>query len=258
MRQLVSVSETFSDSTPRFLFSKVVYQENGDFFIARAAERSFPPAFDLESLQGKRIPLETQHLPLPPDLTDSIRAPDPLPEDTFVKTINFLSYDPDKPGAEPLGEILIQKLRVYEDLRRHPHPNICEYQGYVVDESGRVSGLCLKKYQCNLSVAIWKKMDIDFDVLMKDYKNAVDHLHNLGWIHNDISGGNLMIDANLRGVLVDFGACTREGAPIHIGTPLWAKADIWHIAEKENDYYGLQHAELFIRDGGQGPNWQLD
>ncbi|SJL04541.1 uncharacterized protein ARMOST_07908 [Armillaria ostoyae] len=226
MRQLVSVSETFSDSTPGFLFSKVVYQENGDFFIARAAERSFPPAFDLESLQGKCIPLETQHLPLPPDLTDSIRAPDPLPEDTFVKTIKFLSYDPDKPGAEPLGEILIQELRVYEDLCRHPHPNICEYQGYVVDE-----------------MAVWKKMDIDFDVLMKDYKNAVDHLHNLGWIHNDIS---------------DFGACTREGAPIHIGTPLWAKADFWHVAEKENDYYGLQRAELFIRDGGQGPNWQLD
>ncbi len=103
MRQVVSVSETFSDSTPEFLFSKVVYQEDGDFFIARAAERSFPPAFDLESLQGKRIALETQHLRLPPDLTDSIRAPDPLPEDTFVKTINFLCYDPDKPGTEPLG-----------------------------------------------------------------------------------------------------------------------------------------------------------
>ncbi len=26
-------------------------------------------------------------------------------------------------------------------------------------------------------------MDVGFDVLMKDYKNAVDHLHNLGWIH---------------------------------------------------------------------------
>ncbi len=67
-----------------------------------------------------------------------------------------------------------------------------------------------------------------------------------------------MVDANLRGVLVDFGACTREGATIHIGTPRWAKGDLWHVAEKENDYNGLQRAELSIRDRGQGPNWQLD
>ncbi len=52
MRQVVSVSETFSNSTPEFLFSNVIYQEDSDFFIARAAERSFPQAFDLESLQG--------------------------------------------------------------------------------------------------------------------------------------------------------------------------------------------------------------
>ncbi len=61
-----------------------------------------------------------------------------------------------------------------------------------------------------------------------------------------------MVDANLRGVLVDFGACTREGAVIHIRTPLWAKGDLWHVAEKENDYNGLQRAELSIRDRGQG------
>ncbi|KAK0451446.1 uncharacterized protein EV420DRAFT_1228831, partial [Desarmillaria tabescens] len=125
--------------------------------------------------------------------------------------------------------------------RHHPHPNICQYRGYIADETGRVTGLCLQKHQYMLAIAVWKKIDIDWDVVMKDYKSAIDHLHSLGWIHNDISSGNLMIDYNLRGGIIDFGGSTREGASIDIETPFWSRGS--RVAEKENDYYGLRRAE---------------
>lgn len=74
-------------------------------------------------------------------------------------------------------------MRVYKDLRRHPHPNICRYLGYIADKTGRVTGLCLQKCRYMLGIAVWEKADIDWDFVMKGYKSAIDHLRSLGWIH---------------------------------------------------------------------------
>ena len=40
--------------------------------------------------------------------------------------------------------------------------------------------------------------------------DAVDYLHNLGILHNDIKDENIMVDENHKCTLVDFGSATYD------------------------------------------------
>ncbi|KIY53932.1 hypothetical protein FISHEDRAFT_17014, partial [Fistulina hepatica ATCC 64428] len=178
--------------------------------------------------------------------------PDPVPPGSHVKRINLLRYSAD--SREPLGAPLIREMRIYEGLRAHPHPNLCEYRGYIPDTNGHVAGLCFKEYTVPLYRAVWTKMPFDVDKAMSDWRSAVLHLHQLGWIHNDISSGNLMLykdpeglaSNSFAGVVVDLGECTKKGQAIQAETPWFSRGS--KIAEEENDLYGLKQVEKFIQD----------
>ena len=66
-----------------------------------------------------------------------------------------------------------------ESLRHHPHPNIVEYRGCVV-ENGLVEFLVLERYPEQLSDVVYK---VDHAKVLRDIGTAVEHLHSLGFVH---------------------------------------------------------------------------
>ncbi|KAG1827358.1 uncharacterized protein BJ212DRAFT_47801 [Suillus subaureus] len=58
-------------------------------------------------------------------------------------------YDTDKPvkhDSRTPGDSLVHEAKVFEILKRHPHPNICVYHGCVRD-GDHITAICLKNYR---------------------------------------------------------------------------------------------------------------
>ena len=46
-------------------------------------------------------------------------------------------------------------------------------------------------------------------MIIKQIINALEHLHSIGYVHNDIKPSNIMLDDNMNAYLVDY-KCTRK------------------------------------------------
>ena len=188
MRTLISSTEFFN---PDFCFSPIIYRENGDYFITKLSTRIFIP----QKLEvnpnlidaGIRIPLETICQPVPSHLlATALIASTPLAKDTHVKSIeSMLSRFSSRGNA--IGQVLIDELEVYENLRRRfqPYPPfLCEYRGYITDDAGRVTGLVLKEYQSTLSDLVLKSgLPFDRVAIMSECRRVVGKLHDMGLVH---------------------------------------------------------------------------
>lgn len=81
---------------------------------------------------------------------------------------------------------------------------------------------------------------------------GMQHLHSLGWIHNDINPKNIMLDEDDTTIIIDFDSCCgmNEKGPT-CGTHMWTDetydAD---CAKLENDYCGLRKIRQWIQDPG--------
>lgn len=73
-----------------------------------------------------------------PFLEEFTLAPNPIPVDTYVKRPSLISYD--EKDSTSISELMLEEARICEILREHPHPNIAQYLGCLV-ENGRISGL---------------------------------------------------------------------------------------------------------------------
>lgn len=94
MRELVDSCETWSTIEDTFEFNKVIYKENGHLFQATTTER----VFDVNNLVGTHIPIESLNPVIPNDLKEFVIAPTPPPENSYIKSIDYLRYDPDDPS----------------------------------------------------------------------------------------------------------------------------------------------------------------
>jgi len=84
------------------------------------------------------------------------------------------------------------------------HPHLVE-----VYESGRIDGQCYLAMELvnGQTMAEWRKsasVRQEFDVLLQ-VASAVHHAHEYGVIHRDLKPGNIMIRADGRAVVMDFG-----------------------------------------------------
>jgi serine/threonine protein kinase len=78
-------------------------------------------------------------------------------------------------------------------------------------------------------------------------RSAVEHLHCMGFVHNDITPANVMLDRNESPVIIDLGELCRVGDPLEHTkrTRGWHDESATHAA-KENDLDALAELEVWL------------
>ncbi|KAG6201917.1 hypothetical protein E4U35_005562 [Claviceps purpurea] len=244
--EIHSESATFRviDGHPVFKHTVLVIRgKENEFFWATTQLRSNKlSTIDLEKLD--KIPIKLD-LVRPLYLDRMLRAPTPIPQDSYAKETTLLFYDED-PTREPLRELVLREVEAYELLRTHPHPNIVEYRGCIVVD-GRISGICLAKYKETLDERMEAGTPFDKDRCLEGIERGIRHLHSLNIVHNDISPYNIMLDETDHPVIIDFDSWRQNGQ--ELGRKKGSRG--WSIEEEEyarfeNDFYSLSKIREFL------------
>lgn len=158
------------------------------------------------------------------------KAPETLPPDVFVKRAPFELY-------EMLRQLGIEKqlyasdvaeAQVLEELSQHPHPNLIGYHGCRVVR-GHITGLVLDKHPYDLQTCVKNGYKLlDKSRFMGALESVIQHLHSLGWAHNDLTLGNILVSDFGAPVLIDFGGCQKFGTKLKYirGTKEWIEGEI--------------------------------
>ena len=102
-------------------------------------------------------------------------------------------------------------------LANNPHPNICEFLGVEVI-NGKIAGICCKRYKDTLEERLnpnritktqfkYREGSLkDRQGFLDGVRAGIDHLHSLGFVHNDICPSNIMFKDDDTPVIIDFSA----------------------------------------------------
>ncbi|KAG6055616.1 hypothetical protein E4U17_002846 [Claviceps sp. LM77 group G4] len=233
-----------SGDRPVFHHTEIVIRGNDNQFFLATTELDKTAAYtiDLEKLDKFAVDNDTVW---PPYSARLLRAPTPVPQDSYIKEPSLLDYDR-TPNAEPLSNLVLHEIEAYELLREHPHPNIVDYRGCVVMD-GRIKGLCLAKYKMTLRNRMDESTALDKDLCIEGIERGVRHLHSLGIVHNDINPTNIMLDELDNPIIIDFDSWQREGQKLGFkGGSLDWSIEGTEYARFENDFYGLSKLREFI------------
>ena len=235
-------SEAFAEDA--FSHTKIILREGDQYYYAITSRRYTDTSkVDLHELD--LVPISQIWPPFPTQFT---RAPEPLPQDCYVKRPSLLDYgdgDDTKTSTE-LSGLLLSEAEVCEILRASPHPNIAQYLGCQVEDD-KIMGLCFVKYGMNLHKRVQDSRPFDTDLILQGIQQGIRDLHSLGLIHCDISPANIVMDHGDTPVIVDFDSCRRNGEELgpKRGTWGWTNEDS-EFARPENDEYGLSKIRDFL------------
>ncbi|KAG6111891.1 hypothetical protein E4U13_004543 [Claviceps humidiphila] len=225
------------DGENEFDFTRIVLRgPNGDFHYAETKDRFFTSSeIDIDSLE--KISIDTDKC-WPRYSARLLRAPSPVPPDSYVKEAEFLYYNKDLKGT-PLRDLTAHEIEAFELLRQHPHPNIVEYRGCVVSD-GRIFGICLAKLEMSLYKRMQDSTPFDKFLIYEGIERGIRHLHSLGIVHNDINPETIMLD--------------KLDRPVIIGLDNWLSINgsKYDYALFENDIFGLSKIVEFIFDPSSG------
>jgi serine/threonine protein kinase len=161
---------------------------------------------DLLELDLVPIPTSQVWPPFPRQFT---RAPEPLPQDCYMKRLSLLYYG-DTEASTELSSLVLNEAEFCEILRAFPHPNITQYLGCIVEDN-RITGLCFVKYGMILSERVTKdSRPFDIDLCLRGIQKGIQHLHSLDLIHCDLNPTNILMDGDTP-VIGDFDSCQRKG-----------------------------------------------
>ncbi|KAK8066835.1 hypothetical protein PG997_013582 [Apiospora hydei] len=186
-------------------------------------------------------------------------APENLAADVFIKRPSLTDYEFFKgetgSGLSQLRDMLLDEAKALEAISQHQvlHPNIVRYHGCRV-QRGRVTGIVLDRID---GYDLWKLLKyqqgggVDKEPFMKALASAVEHLHNIGFSHNDLNPRNVMVDKNGRPVLVDFGSCRRTGQRMGAsgGSTGWKdEKDQYLTSENHHDTFSLEKINQWLNN----------
>lgn len=201
--------------------------------------------------------------PVAAECPNLVTAPDELYADAvFVKRPSTYMYNT---GVDEQGQgtsnpaafpwYALHQARVLCHLHQHPHPHLVHFYGCRV-RRGRITGLVLEKLPRSLQdLSPDELAALDQPRFLQQLRSAVQHLHALGYAHNDIKPGNIMVRATGQPVLIDFDACVPIGWLTLTATAGWSP---WYLtidttgakayAAPDNDYYALDILEERMGD----------
>ncbi|KAK6992534.1 kinase-like domain-containing protein, partial [Favolaschia claudopus] len=212
-----------------------------------------------------------------PGLTQTKRShDDPL---VYIKRPPAILYEPN--GKHTGGKYMLHESVICEVLMKHPHPNICEYFGYVASAvDGRMEGLCFQRYRQSLWDLIvgdgrdapdvvpdahYVVLKLTVQGVVEDIKRGIQHLHSLGYAHNDINPSNIMLSTQGQAVIIDFDSCRKVGESLltgKAGSPDWSNGSV--ESDPASDFYGLEKIEEWLMtkttedEGSQGDSDELE
>jgi serine/threonine protein kinase len=218
--QTVQAHEAFKtiDGKFRFRYMQGVLRDGDDLYVAKWNKRTQVDVDASWLYDVRRVLTKDRGPVVKPAWTVAGSASNYY----YVKTPGLLDYIED--GLE---EQISREVEACEITMKNPHPNLAAYYG-CVDTRGRVSGICLKRYQTTLlerlnpqylnkrafvssgRPLVYESLASDLDGILA----AIHHLHSLGIVHNDINPANIMLDESGSLVLVDFDSCRFVGEPL--------------------------------------------
>jgi len=153
--------------------------------------------------------------------------------------------------ALPPDRVIERFFREARAAAQLDHPNIVPLHDAGCD-SGRcwiayqfIKGKTLARIRDNEPLTVRRAVEI-----VRDLADALDHAHSHGIFHRDLKPSNILIDAEGRPRLTDFGLARRvdfdptmtaDGAVL--GTPLYMSpeqaAGLSHLADQRSDVYSL-------------------
>ncbi|KAK3940258.1 kinase-like domain-containing protein [Diplogelasinospora grovesii] len=158
-------------------------------------------------------------------------------------------------------DILLQEAHTLEAIcRHHPHPNIIGYHGCRVHR-GFITGLVLDRHPSDLQEYFhdehwWgqTRPPLDKERFMEALQSAVDHLHSLGFAHNDIKPQNILVNAAGMPVLVDFDSCRPVGEKGSRGTVGWMDdEENYEISDFRHDTFAMEKLRAWLAEQKTGP-----
>ncbi|KAJ8129876.1 hypothetical protein O1611_g3754 [Lasiodiplodia mahajangana] len=216
----------------------VILRQGSRHFFARQDGKA--RNINLDNLKSiEEIPETFMYTPLPDGLT---QAPDPLPENVYIKRANMIHYYPGMNGCDDI----VEEAKVYEKLRLHPHKNIARYHGCLV-ENGMFYALCIEKYPATLSQRQDDLSTEDKKRIMRDIRSGVAHLHSLGLVHNDLNPSNIVLTDDGTAVIIDFDSCRPAGERIGVkgATPFWEVDSEYALPENDLQQVNQIERSLF-------------
>ncbi|KAI0311091.1 hypothetical protein OF83DRAFT_1177914 [Amylostereum chailletii] len=247
--EFVGEAEMWSmhDGKPRSKYFALTWTDGDDIYLLGDIKPEVYLSGDVDlaklSKESMLVPRSCYQAIAPDDL---IAAPSPPPEDSYLKFPDPCHLVPGEDDEDTvLADTYLREARVSEFLMKNPHPNICEYRGYI-GAHGRIKGLCVKRYGRNLYCAKRDGDDFDADRVMDSIRAGLAHLHGLGYAHNDLNPTNVVLDPEAHAVIIDFGSCIPIGSLLSLcyGTPPWTNEA--KVSSEENDRYGLEKMDVWI------------
>lgn len=233
--EIYDQSEAFVEEDGDLVFdhTKVILKKGSDLFYARINQRQ-TATINLNQLEAIPIPKDHIYPAFNPTFTE---APNPLPLKTYIKRPNAIHYG-DTTATMNFTPTILNEIKICEVLRRHPHPNIAQYLGCLV-EDGRIYGICFVEYQQNLAQRLRDKAVLNVERCIRGIENGINHLHSLGLIHCDLNPQNIMMNGD-DPVIIDFDSCTFEGEPLGLkaGTKGWADSHL-ELATRKGDLFSF-------------------
>lgn len=268
--EVLEMNEIFEESDGLYQFAGtfIVYRAESNLYHAVLKARYSSPAnINPEDLSNiVQIPVSAYN---PRYSSELSRAPDPLPEDCFVKKPRLTSYDRVYKGPQPnaIAESVLAEARICELLMRHPHPNIATYLGCHVS-SGRITGLCFVQYSHTLMEEVnpgalmkrrlrsTRQPTKDYSGFLTGIESGIRHLHSLGLAHNDINPSNIMVDGD-NPIIIDFGSCRPLGECLEgVGrTYEWYDEKVQQSVP-DNDLHALKEIRIWLGEDPQ--DFQFD
>ncbi|CAI6101434.1 unnamed protein product [Clonostachys chloroleuca] len=245
-------NETFKRTVEGLRFHRVrfIVEEDGKCYVGYSQNRRKQPT-DLSELEDKA---EVQRENRAPKILSrwTVVA---LNSHDYIKKPSLNDYLDDSLEARIKSEI-----EVCEVIRRNPHPGLAVYHG-CVDANGRASGLCFQQYKESLKQRVnpgslnrhhfIESGRLLVTDVMREWpgllRSALQHLHALGFAHNDVTPANIMLDDEDRPVIIDFDSARALGASLEgvKRTYPWYDPNASCVAP-ENDLLALDEIETWL------------
>lgn len=180
-----------------------------------------------------------------------------MDQQVYIKRPNLIDYN----ANSALMERMLREIKVCEVLRHHPQANIACHKGCQVSD-GRIQGICFSKYPKSLmEKANPKHLSKNqfaqecplpkevIDGYISGLTLGVQHLHSLGFVHNDINPSNIMLTEDETPIIIDFESCAQIGEPLGgiKRTYEWHDEKV-RIAAVSNDLEAVEEIRSWLAD----------
>ncbi|GAA6008385.1 hypothetical protein JCM10207_000108 [Rhodosporidiobolus poonsookiae] len=122
-----------------------------------------------------------------------------LEEGTPVRCVKLV-HRSKNPTSSARVRALWTEFKCIRILRTSPHPSVIDFQTFVITPSYAI--VTMDYHQKAIPVAL---PEAKAKVYFRQLLSAVEHLHGHGISHNDIKPSNIMLSADDRPILIDFG-----------------------------------------------------